>query len=264
MRRPRVLAAAQTIPRRGDVEANLASHLELMRAAADENVGLLVFPELSLTGYELDLAAELAFSERDPRLAPLIDLASSRQLAVVVGAPVRIAPRLCIGAFIVYPDRRVELYTKHRLGAFPPDVNPGGTVPPAEATVFQPGDRNPLVEWDGHTGAVAVCADIGRPAHAKAAAERGARTYAASMFVIPSDLDAETARLRAYAVEHGMAIVFANYGGPSGGLPSAGRSAILSQEGETLTQLDAAGSGIAIAVEEGSRWRAKNVAVDGA
>jgi len=31
-----------------------------------------------------------------------------------------------------------------------------------------------------------------------------------------------------------------------------------------LTQLDAAGSGIAIAVEEGSRWRAKNVAVDGA
>jgi len=89
----RSLAAAQTIPRRGDVDANLEGHIRLIHAAAEGRARLLVFPELSLTGYELDLADALAFSERDPRLAPLIELAASCNMTLVVGAPVRIASR---------------------------------------------------------------------------------------------------------------------------------------------------------------------------
>src|SRR5271169_5518697 len=157
----RSLAAAQTIPKRGDVEANLAGHVRLIHAAAEGQARVLVFPELSLTGYELDLAEDLAFSESDPRLAPLIEVASSHDMTLIVGAPVRIERRLHIGAFILSPDRSVDLYTKHRLGAFPFDASPDGIVPPAEATVFQSGPRNPLVRFDGHTAAVAVCADIG-------------------------------------------------------------------------------------------------------
>src|SRR5262245_58920384 len=129
----RSLAAAQTVPHRGDVDANLADHIRLIRAAADGQARVLVFPELSLTGYELDLADTLAFSERDPRLAPLIELAASYTMTLVVGAPVRIESRLHIGAFILSPDRSVDIYTKHLLGAFPPDANPDGIVPPAEA-----------------------------------------------------------------------------------------------------------------------------------
>ena len=53
MMRPRALAAAQTVPVRGDVEANLAQHVRLVRVAAEEKAQVLVFPELSLTGYEL-------------------------------------------------------------------------------------------------------------------------------------------------------------------------------------------------------------------
>ena len=258
----RSLAAAQTIPIRGDVEANLAGHVRLVHAAAEERARLLVFPELSLTGYELDLADQLAFSARDPRLAPLIECASSCGMTLVVGAPVRIGSRLYIGAFILSPDRSVDLYTKHRLGAFPPDVNPDGIVPPAEATVFHPGDRNPLVRCDGHTAAVAVCADIGRPSHPQDAAERGAGTYLASMFVIPADFEQDNARLREYAVRHSMAVVFANFGGPSGGLPSAGRSAIISEQGEVLIRLQATGTGLAIAAEDETGWRTKEVMLD--
>ena len=72
----RSLAAAQTIPKRGDVEANLEGHSRLIHAAAEGQARVLVFPELSLTGYELDLADDLAFSENDPRLTPLVELAS--------------------------------------------------------------------------------------------------------------------------------------------------------------------------------------------
>jgi predicted amidohydrolase len=258
----RSLAAAQTVPRRGDVGANLEGHVRLVRAAAQRQVRVLVFPELSLTGYELDLAETLAFSENDPRLTPLGQLASSYDMTLVVGAPVRIETRLHIGAFILSPDGSVDLYTKHHLGAFPVDASADGVVPPPEATVFHPGRRNPLLRFDGNTAAVAVCADIHRPSHQKEAADRGARSYLASMFVIPADLEGDTAILRECAITHSMAVVFANFGGASGGLPSAGRSAVVSEKGEVLVQLEPTGAGIAIALEDESGWHASAVMLE--
>ena len=83
------------------------------------------------------------------------------------------------------------------------------------------------------------------------------------MFVIPADLEQDTARLRSYAVQHSMAVVFANYGGPTGGLPSAGRSAIVSEKGEVLAQLQATGAGIAIAIEDETGWRTREVMLEG-
>lgn len=258
----RSLAAAQTVPRRGDVDANLENHIRLIHAAANGRARVLVFPELSLTGYELDLADALAFSERDPRLAPLIDLAASHTMTLVIGAPVRIESRLHIGAFILSPDRSLDIYTKHLLGAFPPDANPDGVVPPAEATVFQPGRRNPLVRFDGNAAAVAVCADVHRRSHAEDAAQRGAANYLASMFVIPADFENDTALLREYAVSHSMAVVFANFGGPSGGLPSAGRSAIVSEKGAVLAELPVTGAGVAIATQNETGWHTKEVMLE--
>lgn len=259
MRQPRSIAVAQTCPLAGDVEANLEEHLRLTQVAASRGAQIVVFPELSLTGYELSLAGELAFSEDDPRLLPLIEASASASAALIVGAPVRIGPRLHIGAFLLTPDRTPGIYTKHHLGAFSPGASRDGTVPPAEATVFQPGERDPLLRFGGNLAAVAVCADIGRASHPQRAAQRGARTYLASTFVIPSELEAETAKLRSYAVQHAMTVAFANYGSPTGGLRSAGRSAIWSGTGELLVQLDAAGSGVAIATETRHGWRATTV-----
>lgn len=243
----RGFAAAQTIPVRGDVEANIAEHMRLARIAAERGAEVIVFPELSLTGYELDLAHRLAFSEKDARLAPLTQLAQALNLTLIVGAPVTLESQLYLGAFIISPSA-VDIYTKHHLGAFAPHDGPDGLVPPAESTIFQPGDRNPLVRIGTTRAAVGVCADVGRPTHAEAAAARGAQAYLASMFVIPSDLNNDLARLQSYAQRHAMTVVFSNFGGPSGGLPAAGRSAIWSARGELLEQLDAEGSGVAVAI----------------
>ena len=55
------LALAQINTRLGDVEANLEKHLELAAEAQARGADLLVFPELSLTGYVLqDLASTVA------------------------------------------------------------------------------------------------------------------------------------------------------------------------------------------------------------
>jgi predicted amidohydrolase len=262
MTNPRSLAVAQSCPARGDVPANLAEHLRLVAVAAAEGAGLVVFPELSLTGYELGLAGELAFSEADARLAPLVDAAASARASLVVGAPVRLGEQLHIGAFVLRPDGRIALYTKHRLGAFSTGAAVDGTVPPPESSVFAPGERNAPVAFGGGAAAVAICADIGDPAHVRRAAGSGARAYLASMFVIPSEFEGDAARLAGYAVEHAMVVGLANYGSPTGGLQAAGRSSIWSESGELLARLDPSGPGVAVATATGNGWRAKTIMLD--
>ena len=80
------LALAQIAPKLGDVEANLEKHLNFIEQAKEQGVDLVVFPELSLTGYVLqDLVATVAHrpTEDDPVFQRL--LAASRDLDIVVG-----------------------------------------------------------------------------------------------------------------------------------------------------------------------------------
>lgn len=70
-----ILAAAQCAVQAGAIDANLALHQQFMRRAQALGVGLLVFPELSLTGYEPTLADALAQDVHCALLAPLRALA---------------------------------------------------------------------------------------------------------------------------------------------------------------------------------------------
>jgi predicted amidohydrolase len=80
---PLRIALAQLAPALGDVEANLARHRDLIGAAREGGAGLVVFPELGLTGYQLqDLASEVAMRLDDPRLAGLAGL--TRGLSAIV------------------------------------------------------------------------------------------------------------------------------------------------------------------------------------
>jgi predicted amidohydrolase len=80
---PLRIALAQMAPRLGQLEANLERHRALIAEARAGGAGLVVFPELGLTGYLLqDLASEVAMRADDPRLAALA--ADARDLSVVV------------------------------------------------------------------------------------------------------------------------------------------------------------------------------------
>lgn len=69
------LALAQIAPKLGDLAANTKRHIEVLKQAAKAGAQLVVFPELSLTGYLLkDLTSELAL---DPSCAsPLRQIAA--------------------------------------------------------------------------------------------------------------------------------------------------------------------------------------------
>ena len=80
------LALAQINTKLGNVEANLEKHLDLARQAQSAGADLLIFPELSLTGYVLqDLASTVAHHPvpEDPIFGPLLD--ASQKLDMVVG-----------------------------------------------------------------------------------------------------------------------------------------------------------------------------------
>jgi predicted amidohydrolase len=69
---PLRIALAQLAPRLGVLDDNLAAHHRALTEARAGGAGLVVFPELGLTGYQLqDLAAEVALHVDDPRLANL-------------------------------------------------------------------------------------------------------------------------------------------------------------------------------------------------
>jgi predicted amidohydrolase len=76
---------AQITPKLGNVATNLGLHLKKVEEAISSGVELLIFPELSLTGYRLrDLAFSVAIapSAEDPVFGPL--LKASRGLDIVV------------------------------------------------------------------------------------------------------------------------------------------------------------------------------------
>jgi predicted amidohydrolase len=75
---------AQINPRLGDVAANFASCEQYIHKAKDNALDLLVFPELSLTGYHLrDMVATVALRADSPHMAQLEAL--SREVPLVAG-----------------------------------------------------------------------------------------------------------------------------------------------------------------------------------
>jgi len=78
------IAIAQLNPVLGDLQKNLALHEQRVEEARKGGMNLIVFPELSLTGYFVkDLVPSLALSSDHPSLDPLKKM--SREISIVVG-----------------------------------------------------------------------------------------------------------------------------------------------------------------------------------
>ncbi len=81
-----VAGMAQIYPKLGDLGHNLALHLDYARQARERGVDLLIFPELSMTGYQVqDLVPEVALrADADDAVFSAL-LEASRDLDIVVG-----------------------------------------------------------------------------------------------------------------------------------------------------------------------------------
>ncbi|HEY2888695.1 MAG TPA: nitrilase-related carbon-nitrogen hydrolase [Candidatus Limnocylindrales bacterium] len=104
---PLRIALAQIAPRLGLLDENLARHHALIDDARSGGAGLVVFPELGLTGYLLqDLAAEVAMRLDDPRLLRLA--AAATGLSAIVSFVEESADHRLFIAVALLEDGRVR------------------------------------------------------------------------------------------------------------------------------------------------------------
>jgi predicted amidohydrolase len=244
------IAAAQSISIAGDLSGNIARHRRFFETAAEQGVDLLVFPELSLTGYEGEIAAALAIEPQDAVLQPLRDLARELRITAVVGMPIRLegSDSVCIGALVLGADGSLGVYSKQHLHT-------------GEELVFAPGLGGPTLNIGGEVVALAVCADFSHASHAAAAADLGAGLYAAGVLISEKGYAVDTAILQGYARQHAMAVLMANHGGLTGGWQSAGRSGIWSKDGSLIVAAPGAGDLLVVAQRIDSVWQGRVVPV---
>jgi predicted amidohydrolase len=243
------IAAAQVASVRGDIEGNIATHAAAIEAAAGRGVSVLVFPELSLTGYERDLAAELAITGSDGRLVPLLALARRHQMQVVVGAPlVNDTAKPHLGAIVLGANGTTRTYCKMHLGT-------------GERPYFTAGNDPVTLTTHGQTIGLAICADSCQPSHPQGYADAGATVYAAGVFLNEEWYDTDSPRLADYAARFVMLVVMANHGASVGTYSSVGKSAVWMPGGALLVQAGGEESCLVIASGGPGAWCGEVVGV---
>ncbi|WP_339446810.1 carbon-nitrogen hydrolase family protein [Pseudomonas sp. EA_5y_Pfl2_R50] len=237
------IAAAQSVSIAGDLATNIARHMRFIEVAAQHGVELLVFPELSLTGYEGEIAAALAIDPQDPLIAPLRDRARALGITAVVGMPIHLNGNsaVLIGALTLGAEGTLGVYSKQHLHS-------------GEERVFASGSGGEPQQIGSDKVALAVCADFTHASHATAAADHGANLYAAGVLISEKGYEPDTAILRGYARNHVMAVLMANHGGLTGGWQSAGCSAIWSETGTLVIAAPGAGEALVIARRDNGEW----------
>lgn len=199
-----------------DLAANAIAHAEAVAAAPGR---VVLFPELSLTGYELEAGP---VDPSDPRLTPLVEACRRHGTIALVGAPTRDGSTwtehlsmLAVGASEV----RV-VYHKLHLGG-------------AEVDRFQPGTGPAVVEVDGWRLGLAICKDTGVPEHAARTAAAGIDAYLAGVCEHAADREVVAERAKRIATTHRLWVAVASFAGSTGeGYdPAAGGSGVWRPDG---------------------------------
>ncbi len=225
------IAAAQTRALKGDVEGNIAAHILMIRLAVTHVVDLIVFPELSLTGYEPQLANELATTSIDPRFNDFQILSDNHRITICAGMPIRCAQGIRIGMLIFQPHQEVDIYAKQYLHQ-------------DEWPFFVKGQEQYFFNVDDVKIAPAICYESLLPDHVANASTGGAQLYLTS--VAKSELGVAKA-VQYYsqvAKKYSLPVVMSNAVGVCDTFVSAGQSSIWDINGSVIAQLDSKSEGI--------------------
>lgn len=225
------ICVAQTKPIKGDIARNIANHKTIIDLAISNQANIVVFPELSITGYEPELAKELATNQDDPRFDDFQKIADSAQMTIGIGVPTQHDRGICISLVIFHPHQSRQTYSKKYIHA-------------DEEEFFISG-QNPTSFINNHANiALAICYELSVPEHAEHACHQGADVYIVSAAKSAAGVDQATQRLSDVASKYSMTILMSNCTGPCEGFEAAGRSAIWNSRGELIGQLSNISEGL--------------------
>ena len=227
------ICVAQTKSIKGDILANIDRHLKFINLAVSSGANLIVFPELSITGYEPELAKDLATTQDDRRFDIFQAIADQKQITIGIGAPTKHDQGICIGMVIFQPYQARQTYTKQYLHS-------------DETPFFVNGSSNVELIIDNTKIALAICYEISISEHSASAFQRGAEVYITSVAKTADGIQKATHSLSNIASKYSMIVLMANCIGYCDNFESAGTTSIWNHQGLLLGQLNNTKEGILI------------------
>ncbi len=225
------ICVAQTRPAKGDIASNIDKHEKLIDLAVSNGADIIVFPELSLTGYEPALAEALATTQDDRRFDGFQTISDAGQTIIGVGVPTRTEAGICISMVVFQPNQPRQTYSKKHLHA-------------DEEPFFVSGQNLDTLKIGKTSIALAICYELSIPEHPENAFKNGAEVYIASVAKSAAGVERSFPILSGIARQYSMTVLMSNCTGPCDGSESAGKTAIWHTDGSLLSQLDGTDEGI--------------------
>ncbi len=219
------ICLAQTRSAKGDVESNIEHHQQIIRRAIDHEGDIIIFPELSITNYEPELAQELAVHLDDHRFDDFQEIADNQQVTIGIGVPLKADGGICISLMIFHPHWPRQIYSKKYLHS-------------DEEPFFVPGNNSTNFLENSPNIALGICYELSVPAHAEGAFKSGAEIYLTSVAKSASGVEKASERLSEIAKKFSMLTLMVNNIGPSDNFIGAGQSAMWNRQGDLIGQLD--------------------------
>lgn len=225
------VAVAQIEVVKGNIEKNKEKHLYWIKQAIQNRAEMIVFPELSLTGYEPDLADSLATNQGDSRFDEFQNLSNNNKITIGVGVPTRIKHDVFVSMIVFQPNKERFTYSKQYL--YPP-----------EKSVFTAGKNPTFLKYDTEIISPAICYETSNKEHWEFASQNNATVYIASVLSSVAGINDELKKLSGIAKNKSMVTFMANYVGKSGGYECAGKSSVWNEKGELIGQLESENEGV--------------------
>jgi predicted amidohydrolase len=222
------IALAQTKPKVGCLKANLADHIRFTQLAVDHGCECIVFPELSLMGYEPELAQSFAIRADDVQLDQLQKLSNESGCRISFGAPLletpfkRQLPRIVSVTFA--PFAQPTTYCKRLLH-------------PDELPFFSAGQSNQPWLLKSPKVALVICFELTDDALIRSALRADAELLIASVAKHKDGMDSAHVRLHEIAASFQVPTMIVNSLGLQDGMNCCGDSAAWNRNGRLVSQL---------------------------
>jgi predicted amidohydrolase len=225
------ICVAQTKPIKGDIQKNIEKHKELITLAVLNNADMIVFPELSLTGYEPKLAKELATNQDDSRFDDFQSISDAKHITIGVGIPLKTNSGISISMVIFQPGKARQLYSKRYLHA-------------DEEAFFVSKQSSPDLSNNNTNIALAICYELSVPEHSENAFKTGAGVYIASVAKTAAGAEKAIKSLSGIATKYAMTVFMSNCVGKCDGEECGGKTSIWNNKGLLVGQLNDTDEGL--------------------
>ena len=227
------ICIAQTKSEKGNIEWNIENHLEMIGRAIKLKADLIIFPELSITNYEPDLATELATDIESNIFSPFQEISNKNEITIGIGMPTKATDGINISMLIFQPNEDNTVYSKQILHS-------------DELPYFVFGKNQTFLTIYGVKIAIGICYETLQREHFLNAKDQGTDIYIASVAKPNGGIEKAYKHFPQIADEFNTPILMSNCVGHCDNFMSVGQSAVWNKKGHLIEQLDANNQGLLI------------------